>query len=65
MHISLLWSEEYLGRAWFYKHLAPLGRKRIPLLHLRLELELQLSSAPSTPGVDRRVHALLGSFTNC
>lgn len=27
LHISLLWSEEHLGRVWFYKHFAPQERE--------------------------------------
>jgi hypothetical protein len=36
-HVSLRWSEEYLGVIRCYKHLAPLERKQIHLLHFKVE----------------------------
>src|SRR6266403_555196 len=36
-NIALRWSASYRVRSTIYKHLAPLERKLIPLLHLKVE----------------------------
>jgi hypothetical protein len=39
-NIALRWSVSYRVRSTIYKHLAPLERKLIPLLHLKVEFIL-------------------------
>jgi hypothetical protein len=39
-NIALRWSASYRVRSTIYKHLAPLERKLIPLLHLKVEFTL-------------------------
>jgi hypothetical protein len=39
-NIALRWSASYRARSTIYKHLAPLERRLIPLLHLKGEFTL-------------------------
>ena len=39
-NIALRWSASYRVRSTIYKHLAPLERKLIPLLHLKVEFTI-------------------------
>ena len=49
-NIAVRWNARYRVRSTIYKHLAPLERKLIPLLHLKVEFTICLDSSFKSTG---------------
>jgi len=60
-NIALRWSASHRVSSTIYKHLAPLERKLIPLLHLKVEFTIQLLQGPPKHLLLPRVDAASGS----